>query len=92
MFANQSYLPPVKERELAVETGEWIINNCNEMDATQLSPENTGRGNLSVDLESSPGTSESSAASSSHQPFSDSFTSSGAPYYNGNSGVNYVKY
>lgn len=79
---------PKEERQFATATSEWIIN-CNKMDSTQLSPISNAPLNnnlVNSSLESSPGTSDSSAASS-HQQFSDNFSSpQTAPYYS-NSGA-----
>lgn len=74
--------------------GEWISSSSSlyKMDATQLSPirgnNNSAENNLvpSADLESSPGSTDSSANSSSHHLFSESFSSSQGAYYS-NSGV-----
>lgn len=74
--------------------GEWISSSSlYKMDATQLSPirgsnNNSAENNLvpSADLESSPGSTDSSANSSSHHLFSESFSSSQGAYYS-NSGV-----
>lgn len=74
---------------------EWISSSSSslyKMDATQLSPirgnNNSAENNLvpSADLESSPGSTDSSANSSSHHLFSESFSSSQGAYYS-NSGA-----
>lgn len=87
MFGNPS--EPKKDQ---LPSSEWI--SCSrgyKMDATQLSPiRNSAENNLvpNVDLESSPGSTDSSANSSSHHPFSESFSNSHGPYYS-NSGATY---
>lgn len=79
---------PNKERQFATATSEWIIN-YHKMDSTQLSPISNAPLNnnlVNSSLESSPGTSDSSAGSSQQQ-FSDNFSSpQTAPFYS-NSGA-----